>query len=746
MQQQRLNNMLPPNAYNNAKVSTVIKILVVGERNVGKSALISSWCGVMNEKNHLIRFVDRRSSGEIDVTRVEVSTSASTATGKSRSITMGEEIENANFYIDFCEPNNDAELPTNDASVKSAWMMGTDFVLIVYDTSNLVSWNAATTKWLSWFQEYETQLNTIMLVGTKNDLPRKVVPIKECEQFCKSYISSREENGYSGIGSGLFFMELSAKLGTNVELVLSILLIRISHLLTYRKESARANPPSLGLFGMNSHMLYSHDMTSEDTTRSLTIEELPVSNRGSPSFNQQQRVSTACQTPPDISAASTTRIGTDHKTLKEPISPTLKTSNQDQTLSTLSHTSFEIENNYGINSSGLIVLPPVDSTAQSTTDGCNNNKSDTSAKKLSRNQKPSSVQTKIQNFQETKQGYVIPVIETDLFSDQKHHIPSKPQQVQQFISHNFSHNEHSAKVILSINIGDGKMCKLGVVSGDNIFHLAELVVKQFELDPKLRSEIAFNIRNSINKYIDKANGSLLKDKKNNPKLKEAEKFNQTVGTMFSNTTQQTPFNFVSDWIKPTRPPILQLKITISKGKTGVIVIREGDDITELARNFVSTFGLKKEQLPKIVEKIKKHLEDCQEGIGKSASGRPFSNSREETSIVVEKSENPLSAKKSQQPKEKKDPKEAKALLATTLASSPHTPRPGNKVLFNLDVEINENNRKILTVREGDDPHALAHEFAKHHSIGSRAEEMLVQLVQYHMKKYYEQKKLPFPSP
>lgn len=744
-----------PNSYN-LKRPTVIKILIVGERNVGKSSLISSWCGVMNEKNHLIRFVDRRRNGEIDITRVEVSTSSpsstttsETAMEKSRPPHSG----NENFFIDFCEPINDSELPSTNQNVRSAWMTDTDFVLIAYDTSNMASWNAAITKWVPLFQEYETQLSTVMLVGTKNDLPRKVVSIKECEQFCKSYISSREENGYFGIGSGLFFMELSTKLGTNVDLVLNILLIRISHLLTYRKETANTqSQPYNGLIEpMNQLDIrneYTNMMRAEEATTSLIFEELPLNHKGSPPLHQrhenQQKISAGCQTPPDFS--------TEPKFPKDPSSSMLKNTNQDPNLASLVHSSVETEQSYGINASGLIVLPPVDSSAQSTSADVCSNKSDSSVKKSVKSQKPSSsVQTKIQNFQETKQGYVIPVIETDLFPEQKHHLSSKPQQVQQFISHNFSHNEHSAKVILSINIGDGKMCKLGVVSGDNIFHLAELVVKQFELDPKLRSEIAFNIRNSINKYIEKVNGSFIKDKKNNPKIKEAEKFNQTVGTMFSNTTQQTPFNFVSDWIKPARPPILQLKITISKGKTGVILVREGDDITELARNFVNTFGLKKDHLPKIVEKIKKHLEDCQE-VSKAVSGRPLSstNSREEASIVVEKAEKQqLSKKKAQQLKvSQKEPKISKELTANTtnLSSSPKTPRPENKVLFNLDVEINENNRKILTVREGDDPKTLAREFAKQHLIGTSAEEMLVQLIQHHTKKYYEQKKMFLPSP
>ncbi|EFC50614.1 predicted protein [Naegleria gruberi] len=673
---------------------TVIKVLVCGDRFVGKSSVVSSWSA--SKKNG--KFIEKRKNSQAEITRMEI---------------------NNQYFVDFYVFGW-GEPPSSYNEVLSE---KTNFVLIVYDTSNNQSWINATSVWLDWFEKFSPNVN-IMLLGTKTDTSRKVSSIKDCENFCKSYILKREEAGNYGVGNGLFFMEVSPKIGTNMDLTLSILLIRISHLVSILKEnddipqeissSSFQVLPTTPRNGSSMHQNNPHSRiesnlyqnnppsTNDDSINSMNYQNNPHSRNETSLYqnipsSMNQNYNSSQPQPSNVEQSKiplyntgpnlTDEFRTPTSQLKKKVSSSSQTptdfarSKQIQDSYVPDFNDFQTNSEmYGINASGFITLPPTTETQEEL-------------------RFPSSTKAnfthKVQSYQETKEGFVVPVVETDLFPN--------PQKLNYFRPVTTFDNS-GAKLILSINLGEGRICKVGVVSGDNIFQLADLVIKQHQVDPKLRQEIAFNIRNSINKYIEKQQGTDSFKKNNNPKIREAEQFNQTAHSLFQNSTSFQPFNFASDHLqtRPIRPPILQLKITISKGKSGVIMVREGDDITELAKNFINTFGLKREQLPKIVEKIKKHLEVEQE---------------------------------SDQPEEVLQP----PLQIKPNMERDFKPEPKRKTLFNLDVEISEGNSKILTIREGDIATNVAKEFSRRNGIGGNAEVMLVQLIQYHLKNYLDQK-------
>ncbi|KAL9651338.1 hypothetical protein ABK040_001290 [Willaertia magna] len=380
----------------------------------------------------------------------------------------------------------------------------------------------------------------------------------------------------------------------------------------------------------------------------------------------------------------------------------------------------ETFDNYGVRKSGYVMLPnykedfnEIDETPI-----------------IETKSKKQDTPSKVQGYKKTKQGYIIPSIITVLEEEPELTPKSNKNKSQQEIR--ITPKKQKPKLVLSIHVGDNKVCKLEVNSGDNVFHLAELVVQQCQLDSYYKSEIAYNIRTTINKYLEKTKFLEESLKSTNPKIKDAEEFNQKVSSKFTNATLVEPFNFASDYLSKApsqRSPILQLKITIGKGKVGNIVVREGDDIHILAKNFVSTYGLKKDMTSKIEDKIQKHLELY------------YQEKLEEQTRILEERNNALIVKKQQRGDEYQ-----------LLGPSPIMKKSSNnksrerelnelamerRILFNMDVEISQNNRKMLTVREGDTPVALAKQFSQKYLLSDKAEQVLIKLIQFHLKQYYD---------
>ena len=92
-------------------------------------------------------------------------------------------------------------------------------VLIVYDLTNYDSFAAASSVWYQHVSKAAPDSFT-MLIGCKTDLHAdRVVSVKEAEALATRH--------------NLFFMEVSAVDGTNIQLTLSILRIRALHTLKY---------------------------------------------------------------------------------------------------------------------------------------------------------------------------------------------------------------------------------------------------------------------------------------------------------------------------------------------------------------------------------------------------------------------------------------------------------------------------------------------------------------------------------
>src|SRR3989338_1231129 len=122
----------------------VIKVVVCGNRFVGKSSIISGW--TTNKKHGRLMERKKLPQEHVDITRMEVNN------------------DKESFYIDFYDSTGLSE-PLHESNILSE---NTDFVLIVYDTTNNESWIDGTSFWLDWFENNSPNAN-VMLLGTKND-------------------------------------------------------------------------------------------------------------------------------------------------------------------------------------------------------------------------------------------------------------------------------------------------------------------------------------------------------------------------------------------------------------------------------------------------------------------------------------------------------------------------------------------------------------------------------------------------
>lgn len=203
----------------------------------------------------------------------------------------------------------------------------------------------------------------------------------------------------------------------------------------------------------------------------------------------------------------------------------------------------------------------------------------------------------IKNFQETKDGYLIPVIET--------HLSKSPHQSSSFraikspraaiMDNNLlsTKKDRSPKIFIDINIGDGRVGQVAVSSGDNVFTLAEQFVRAFHLDAKYTRQLAYLIKHSIKKFIAKR-----KEIQQRKKLRNEHRLTREMERL-----KPPEFSMKSSPAKP----IVKLSIDVGKGRTGTIIVREGDNPSIVAKNFARTFQLKEDTAKQIETLIREQL-------------------------------------------------------------------------------------------------------------------------------------------
>eukprot|EP00817_Percolomonadidae_sp_ATCC50343_P007259 CAMPEP_0117418850 /NCGR_PEP_ID=MMETSP0758-20121206/549_1 /TAXON_ID=63605 /ORGANISM="Percolomonas cosmopolitus, Strain AE-1 (ATCC 50343)" /LENGTH=331 /DNA_ID=CAMNT_0005199601 /DNA_START=293 /DNA_END=1284 /DNA_ORIENTATION=+ len=328
----------------------------------------------------------------------------------------------------------------------------------------------------------------MMMVGTHSDVETKrVVPIKEAEKFASK--------------RSLFFMEVSNKDMTNVDLTLRLLIIRIPHyfkkLKLWKSRNGRAPGPS-----------------TEESTSSQP-EEINEDNFEPQGIQTEYTPSPIFKSPPSTqvpqSSGYNSGISTPQQIFDDPPTPqpqptspqssSTKKANHENTDISIHLSPDKLQSTYKlhtpkiskyISSTGDIMI---DDDTSTTYDGSPENRFDKfSASREARSSKYNHSRDMIKSFHKTRDGYTVPVITTNLKSDNYNEASNVLYSKQ-------SRKKSKPKIHLDINIGDGRIGQIAIGNGDNVYELAEEFVKAFKLDGSYIHYLAYMIRNAINKHV-----------------------------------------------------------------------------------------------------------------------------------------------------------------------------------------------------------------------------------------------------
>jgi hypothetical protein len=290
-----------------------------------------------------------------------------------------------------------------------------------------------------------------------------------------------------------------------------------------------------------------------------------------------------------------------------------------------------------------------------------------------------------------------------------------------------SNTKKEPNIFIDIDIGDGRIGQIGVCHGDNVFQLAEQFVKKNHLPPSKLNDVAYVIRTSLNKYMSKQ----MEEESPRPDAK-------------------------------ARAPLLKLKINLPRGKHGLVVVRHGDDPDVLAKNFATTFQLKKEMVDQIAEEIRLQLRKV------SAKRIDYDDeSVVDSSLVIHST---AAMKQSDQQifdfeRHKQLQHSQNATVITTVTTTTTSPQiapstnysqltrldnhnsnsndeEANRghVLFSMEVEITKNNKKMLEVRSGELPNQIARRFAQTYNLTLEKEKQLEDLINRYLARQARRKK------
>jgi hypothetical protein len=359
---------------------------------------------------------------------------------------------------------------------------------------------------------------------------------------------------------------------------------------------------------------------------------------------------------------------------------------------------------------------------------------------------PGAEDDSIRNFEVDKTGQLIPVISTELRTKPKSNIDT-----------NILLPKGEPEMYIDINLGDGRITQVGVRSGDNVFQLANNFVAKNKLDPSKIRDVAYLFRTSINKYL---------GKQGPPSVYSINSFNSSSqlsleGSLGNSATKQAD-----------NTAILKLVIDLGPGKTGSIVVRKNDDPKILAKNFAATWGLKKWKEDEIAEEIRQQIAMLDNvtseeeyrlkthqtmSSSNNGSGGYFSHStmatRKDHEELFEFKKLYHSNKNGESSNNNNNNNKSEDLLQQVPYLGPSdnmnrnlqynentkdvTNNNAANILFNMEVEIKQGMKRTLCVKKNEKAQDLAKAFALKYNLNKKAEDRLVNLVDYHIKRFHE---------
>jgi hypothetical protein len=324
----------------------------------------------------------------------------------------------------------------------------------------------------------------------------------------------------------------------------------------------------------------------------------------------------------------------------------------------------------------------------------------------------------VKNFERTTDGSVVPVVETALSREgvsPAMAVASPTQMLTELPVHSsvYERNRHiqtspsrimrasatppkEPRLLIDINIGDGRMGQIGVREGDNAYVLADTFVRAFRLDRSFVRKLAALIQTRVQEFTLEQKRQLGRPASARPASAKA-------------TVSPQPFNFTSENRKSNRNEVLlRLHVDVGKGKFGIIAVRKGDDPAVLARNFAQTFSLKPERIDEIEAKIREQILNY---FLREASGQNNTSSQASSGDVS-----------------------GDVTPTRTPPDSARSKRPAH-TLFYLDIDIGRGKTARLRVTDVDKAAELAASFCEEHHLDARAQSRLEVLIARNIKTY-----------
>eukprot|EP00762_Andalucia_godoyi_P002347 ANDGO_07632.mRNA.1 Ras-related protein RABA1c len=594
-------------------MSGVIRICIVGDSRVGKSSLVAEFAG-------------RGLAGSAySETRGLVTEQFSLGSG-----IMAEMVDHR------------SNIP---AAEKQSFYKSADFVLLLYDITVHSSFESATSRLYREAHHYAPDA-IVMLIGCKMDMNlERAVTIKEAETFATS--------------AGLFFMEVSCKDHTNIELTLKIMRIRAQHILRRRSisisSSAAAQSPSASQAASGVQTPRKMDVATSTPPRDSASQSSIPAQRP-PAFNSGGVVNLktlgAGSGEDDIASADAfraisfgdsgdplnTSVGSSSNNNNNNNSSGSGSSSRSSSSGINNNNNNNGNNNTGGNAEHLAALqdrynrlraelhqltspPPSGSGSQSQRESYY-------SPNISALPRPASVISSsdnalstfspphVKDFTRTADGSLVPIVETALsregvtpnmmltstqvLAELPVHssVYERNRNVQTSpsrIMRNLAHPVKEPQLFIDINIGDGRVGQIGVREGDNAYTLAETFVRAFRLEKSFVRKLAALIQTRVQEFNLEQKRQL-----GRPMSARAETKKQPVDVK--------PFKFhTDDRLQNRSEVLLRLHVDVGKGKFGTIAVRKGDDPTMLARNFSQAFAIRGERVAEIESKIREHI-------------------------------------------------------------------------------------------------------------------------------------------
>ncbi|TNV85388.1 hypothetical protein FGO68_gene11856 [Halteria grandinella] len=309
------------------------------------------------------------------------------------------------------------------------------------------------------------------------------------------------------------------------------------------------------------------------------------------------------------------------------------------------------------------------------------------------------------------------------------------------------HHKDKPLMQVRIKLRQEQFVLANVYKDDTPITVAERVLRNGKLlhikDLKEKKQILANlVEQQINDYIQNFRLQVDKDFKASIKKKQHQEQNlrekrlhmasqQSIDSLNTAKRQQIK--------EEKRERILgRLSILLGNSKKGDILVREGDSLQQLAKNFVASYGLKREFIQSILSSLEQLVQNNKsKPLNKHAMSQSQS-SYEEQELNIPAVEANQSHHMQMHHNQSFSSFQNQTEVSQYIKKQPNIRvEEAKEILFRLNFELGEGKSAKLTVKQGDDFMQLARQFVLEHSLEYEAVEKVYGLIEQTYKVHLE---------